>query len=88
MVLKAMILPGITRGEQARREEDEGLNPRETPVLRGGGEKEEQVKEPKKEEAMKQKESQVFWKVRKFFKCLKEEGGNQLCCMMLLNQVM
>ena len=29
----------------------------------------------------------MFWKVRKFFKCLKEEGGNQLCCMMLLNQV-
>lgn len=53
MVLKVMHLPGITRGEQVRREEDEGLNPRGIPMLRGGGEKEEQVKEPKKEEAMK-----------------------------------
>ena len=44
-----MHLPGITRGEQVRREEDEGLNTQGIPMLRGGGEKEEQVKEPKKE---------------------------------------
>ena len=44
-----MHLPGITRGEQVRREEDEGLNTQVIPMLRGGGEKEEQVKEPKKE---------------------------------------
>ena len=49
MVLKVMHLPGITRGEQVRREEDEGLNTQGIPMLRGGGEKEEQVKEPKKE---------------------------------------
>lgn len=53
MVLKVIHLLGITRGEKVRREEDGGLNPRGIPVLRGGGETEEQVKEPKKEEAMR-----------------------------------
>ena len=50
MVLKVMHLPGITRGEQVRREEDEGLNTQGIPMLRGGGEKEEQVKGKKGEE--------------------------------------
>lgn len=53
MVLKVIHLLGITRGEKVRRGKDGGLNPRGIPVLRGGEETEEQVKEPKKEEAMR-----------------------------------